>query len=119
MDEKDEDEFQKIEKSILRTTKIVKWVLILFIGLTMVLIFFGGLRINYIFFKEEKTIVVSKSPNLINELDIKVIGSNFGPGNAPIKIYYGKIENPQSTYMIKHIGNNGASLDEKILKLNG
>lgn len=104
MDEKDEVEFQKIERSILRTTKIVKWVSISFIGLTIVLIFFGVLWINYIFNKEENTILVSTSPNIINKLDIKVIGCNFGPGNAPIKIYYGKmVRSTKILYLIDHM----------------
>jgi hypothetical protein len=103
----DELNFTKIEKDILRTNKLVKCGSIIFIGLIIVSFADGVFKINYLLNKKESTILISKSPNLINELDIKVIGSNFGPGNAPIKIYYGKVGSSHSKYMIKHISNNG------------
>lgn len=97
--------------------KIAKWGSIFFISCTVTLLVFGVFKIDYILFRKETTLISSKSPNQINELDIKVVGSNFGPGNVPIKIYYGKVGGSLSTYKTEHISNNGATLSNENIKI--
>lgn len=115
--EDNEEEFYQLEKEIIRMKKIAKWGSILFITCIVVLLVYGVFKIDYMLFRKEKTLISSKSPNQINELDIKEVGSNFGPGNAPIKIYYGKVGSSLSPYKIEHFSNNGATLSNENIKI--